>query len=127
MRKEQRSVHQQILDTAQEHYLRQFKNYEPAQNYIKQRGLSAQTIARFGLGWSQADRQDLARIFPNYQDPLLVESGLVVESEDGRRYDRFRSRVMFPIRSRKGDVIGFGGRLIAKGEPKYLKDRKSVV
>lgn len=120
LRKEQRSVHQQILDTAQEHYLRQFKNYEPAQNYIKQRGLSAQTIARFGLGWSQADRQDLARIFPNYQDPLLVESGLVVESEDGRRYDRFRSRVMFPIRSRKGDVIGFGGRLIAKGEPKYL-------
>lgn len=119
-RKEQRSIHQQILDTAQEHYLHQFKNHEPAQRYIKQRGLSAQTIARFGLGWAQPDRQDLARVFPNYQDPLLVESGLVVESDDGRRYDRFRSRVMFPIRSRKGDVIGFGGRLIAKGEPKYL-------
>ena len=119
-RKEQRSLHQQILDTVQEHYLRQFKQYQPVQHYLTNRGLSAQTATRFGLGWSSADRQDLSRVFPNYDDPLLVESGLIVEADDGRRYDRFRSRLMFPIRNRKGDVIGFGGRLIAKGEPKYL-------
>lgn len=119
-RKEQRSIHQQILDTAQAHYLRQLARHEPAQNYVTQRGLSAQTASRFGLGWSNYDHQDLMRVFPNYEDPLLIESGLVIEADDGRRYDRFRSRLMFPIRSRKGDIIGFGGRLIAKGEPKYL-------
>lgn len=119
-RKEQRSIHQQILDTAQEHYLRQLARYEPAQNYITQRGLSAQTANRFGLGWSNADRHDLKRVFPNYEETVLIESGLVIEADDGRRYDRFRARLMFPIRNRKGDVVGFGGRLIGAGEPKYL-------
>lgn len=119
-RQEQRSIHQQILDTAQAHYVRQLARYEPAQHYLTQRGLSAQTASRFGLGWSQADRHDLKRVFPNYEEAVLVESGLVVAADDGRRYDRFRARLMFPIRSRKGEVIGFGGRLIAAGEPKYL-------
>lgn len=119
-RQQQRSQHQQILDTAQDHYLRQLKLHKPAQEYLKNRGLSGQTAVRFGLGWSNADRRDLARVFPNYEEPLLVESGLVIEAEDGRRYDRFRARIMFPIRNRKGDVIAFGGRLIATGEPKYL-------
>lgn len=119
-RKEQRSQHQQILDAAQEHYLRQLKLHKPAQEYLKNRGLTGQTALRFGLGWSNADRRDLARVYPNYEEPLLVESGLVIEAEDGRRYDRFRARIMFPIRNRKGDVIAFGGRLIAPGEPKYL-------
>lgn len=119
-RKEQRSQHQQILDAAQEHYLRQLKLHKPAQEYLKNRGLSGHTAVRFGLGWSNADRRDLARVYPQYEEPLLVESGLVIEAEDGRRYDRFRARVMFPIRNRKGDVIAFGGRLIAPGEPKYL-------
>src|SRR5690606_28465951 len=53
-------------------------------------------------------------------DPMLVECGLIIESEDGRRYDRFRERVMFPIRNGRGKLIGFGGRIIGKGEPKYL-------
>ncbi|MFP3534832.1 DNA primase, partial [Burkholderia sp. SIMBA_042] len=61
-----------------------------------------------------------SQVFPNYEDPTLVESGLVIESEDGRRYDRFRERIMFPIRNARGSLIGFGGRIIGKGEPKYL-------
>ena len=76
--------------------------------------------AHFGLGWSGTDRHGLSQVFPNYDDPTLVESGLVIESEDGRRYDRFRERVMFPIRNVRGSLIGFGGRIIGKGEPKYL-------
>ena len=119
-RKEQRSIHQQILDTAQAHYVRQLERNAPAKAYIAQRGLSAQTASRFGLGWSNADRHDLKPVFTNYEDAVMVESGLVIEADDGRRYDRFRARLMFPIRSRKGDVIGFGGRLIGAGEPKYL-------
>ena len=119
-RKAEVSRHQQILDAAQAHYLRSLKASQPAVRYLKQRGLTGETAARFGLGWSGNDRRGLAAVFPNYEDALLVESGLVIESEDGRRYDRFRERVMFPIRNMRGNIIGFGGRLIAKGEPKYL-------
>jgi DNA primase len=119
-RKEQVSRHQQVLDEAQTHYLRQLKIHEPAIRYLKQRGLSGEIAARFGLGWSGTDRRGLAAVFANYEDPVLVESGLVIESDDGRRYDRFRERVMFPIRNTRGKIIGFGGRIIGKGEPKYL-------
>ncbi|MDO9025563.1 toprim domain-containing protein, partial [Zwartia sp.] len=62
-----------------------------------------------------------------YDDEILVESGLVIASEDGRRYDRFRERVMFPIRNVKGEIVGFGGRIIGKGEPKYLNSPETPV
>ncbi|MCC2595346.1 DNA primase [Pusillimonas sp. MFBS29] len=119
-RKEEVNRHQQILDAAQAHYLRELKGSQSAIRYLKQRGLSGETAARFGLGWSGNDRRGLAAVFPSYDDPLLVESGLVIEAEDGRRYDRFRERIMFPIRNTRGNLIGFGGRIIGKGEPKYL-------
>lgn len=118
--KEEVSRQQQILDTAQAHYLSELKASPQAIRYLKERGLTGETAARFGLGWSGADRRGLAKAFSNYEDPLLVESGLVIEAEDGRRYDRFRERVMFPIRNARGNLIGFGGRIIGKGEPKYL-------
>lgn len=119
-RKEEVSRHQQVLDMAQAHYQRELKQSQAAIRYLKQRGLSGEIAARFGLGWSGTDRRGLSTVFPQYEDPVLVESGLVIESEDGRRYDRFRERVMFPIRNTRGSIIGFGGRIIGKGEPKYL-------
>jgi DNA primase len=119
-RKEEVSRHQQVLDMAQAHYLRELKQSQTAIRYLKQRGLSGEIAARFGLGWSGTDRRGLATVFPQYEDAVLVESGLVIESEDGRRYDRFRERIMFPIRNTRGSIIGFGGRIIGKGEPKYL-------
>jgi DNA primase len=119
-RKEEASRHQKALEQAQAHYLAELKASAAAIGYLKQRGLSGQTAARFGLGWSGTDRRGLAKVFQHYEDPTLVESGLVIESEDGRRYDRFRERVMFPIRDARGRLIGFGGRIIGKGEPKYL-------
>src|SRR5690606_37379394 len=76
--------------------------------------------AHFGLGWASRERRGLATVFERYDDPALLESGLVIESEDGRRHDRFRGRVMFPIRNTRGAIVGFGGRLIEAGEPKYL-------
>ncbi|WP_397473028.1 DNA primase [Pusillimonas sp.] len=126
-RKEEVSRHQQILDAANAYYQRGLKASPAAIGYLKQRGLSGQIAARFGLGWTGGDRRGLASIFPNYEDPLLVESGLVIEADDGRRYDRFRERVMFPIRNTRGLIIGFGGRLIAKGEPKYLNSPETAV
>lgn len=119
-RKEEVSRHQQVLETAQAQYLRQLKGSEAAIAYLKGRGLTGAIAARFGLGWSGTDRRGLAAVFPHYEEPTLVESGLVIEAEDGRRYDRFRERVMFPIRNARGKLIGFGGRIIGKGEPKYL-------
>ncbi len=119
-RKEEVSRHQQLLDRAQEHYARSLKTAPVAVSYLKKRGLTGETAARFGLGWSGTDRRGLASVFENYEDPLLVEAGLVIESEDGRRYDRFRERIMFPIRNHRGHLIGFGGRIVGKGEPKYL-------
>ncbi|OWT55193.1 DNA primase [Candidimonas nitroreducens] len=119
-RKEEVSRHQQALETAQAQYLRLLKGSEAAVAYLKGRGLTGAIAARFGLGWSGTDRRGLAAVFPHYEDPTLVESGLVIEAEDGRRYDRFRERVMFPIRNARGKLIGFGGRIIGKGEPKYL-------
>lgn len=120
LRKDEVSRQQQILDMAQAHYVRQLKGSKSAVHYLKQRALSGETAARFGLGWSGTDRRGLAAVYPQYEDPLLVESGLVIEAEDGRRYDRFRERIMFPIRNQRGNLIGFGGRIIGKGEPKYL-------
>ena len=119
-RKAEESRHAQVLDAAQAHYLRQLRASPAAIQYLKQRGLTGEIAAHFGLGWSGTDRHGLAKVFDNYDDPTLVEAGLVIESEDGRRYDRFRERVMFPIRNARGSLIGFGGRIIGKGEPKYL-------
>ena len=126
-RKIEVSQHQQVLETAQKHYLAQLKAGRPAIDYLKQRGLSGETAARFGIGWSGGGRRALATVMPDYESPILVEAGLVVESEDGRRYDRFRDRIMFPIRNQRGQLIGFGGRLIAKGEPKYLNSPETTL
>ncbi len=126
-RKEEVSMHTRVLQAAQTHYLAQLRETPAAIRYLQQRGLTG-TIARdFGLGWSGSDRQALAKVFQNYNDPVLVEAGLVIESEDGRRYDRFRERIMFPIRNVKGELIGFGGRIIGKGEPKYLNSPETPV
>ena len=126
-RREEVSQHTKALDAAQKHYLAQLRDSPAAIRYLKQRGLTGVIAKEFGLGWASADRQALAKVFPHYDDPILVESGLVIESEDGRRYDRFRERVMFPIRNVKGEIVGFGGRIIGKGEPKYLNSPETPV
>ena len=114
------STHERVLETAQAYYVKQLKSNPQAIRYLKGRGLSGEIAAHFGLGWAPIDRQGLSEVFQRYEDDVLVEAGLVIQSEDGRRYDRFRDRVMFPIRNVKGQIIGFGGRIIGKGEPKYL-------
>ena len=126
-RKAEESRHTQVLDAAQAHYLRLLRGSPQAIAYLKQRGLTGEIAAHFGLGWSGTDRHGLSQVFANYADPVLVEAGLVIESEDGRRYDRFRERVMFPIRNARGVLVGFGGRVIGKGEPKYLNSPETPV
>jgi DNA primase len=119
-RKAAMARHAQVLEAAQAHYLRQLSSFAPAMRYLQERGLTTEIAAHFGLGWSGTDRRGLSQIFPHYDDPVLIEAGLVIESEDGRRYDRFRERIIFPIRNERGALIGFGGRVIGKETPKYL-------
>lgn len=109
----------QRMDVAARHYRQALRSAERAIAYLKQRGLSGETAARFGLGHAADDWRPLAQAFASYDDPLLVEVGLVIE-QAGKRYDRFRDRVMFPIRDERGRVIAFGGRVLGQGEPKYL-------
>ena len=117
-----------VLEKAGDAYRDQLKITPRAVDYLKGRGLSGQIAKRFGLGYAPEGWRSLASIFPKYDDPLLAESGLViVNEEDDKRYDRFRDRIMFPIRNIKGDCIGFGGRVIGSGTPKYLNSPETPV
>ncbi|MFT3955541.1 MAG: DNA primase [Piscinibacter sp.] len=132
--KQRQATLTEVLAKAGDHYRRELRGSPRAIDYLKRRGLSGEIAARFGLGYAPDGWRSLASAFPRYDDPLLEESGLVIAkpAEDGneadtKRYDRFRDRVMFPIRSVQGEVIGFGGRVIDQGEPKYLNSPETPV
>jgi DNA primase len=109
-----------VLLQAAKFYRQQLKESEQAIAYLKGRGLSGPVAARFGIGYAPDDWQPLAGAFPDYQSKVLETAGLVIAGDAGKRYDRFRDRIMFPIHDGSGRVIGFGGRILDKGEPKYL-------
>jgi DNA primase len=109
----------EAMQHATHYYRDELKRSEVAIAYLKKRGLSGEIAARFGVGYAPGGWQNLATVFPDYQEKSLVQAGLVIEGE-GKRYDRFRDRIMFPILNQKGAVIGFGGRVLETGEPKYL-------
>ena len=110
----------EVMQSATRYYREQLKQSPRAIEYLKQRGLSGEIAARFGIGYAPEGWQNLETVFPNYQDASLLETGLVIENDEGKRYDRFRDRIMFPIVNVRGQIIGFGGRVLDKGEPKYL-------
>lgn len=120
-----------VLEKAGEAYRKHLKESARAVGYFKGRGLSGEIARQFGLGYAPEGWRSLASVFPNYDDPLLVESGLVIlnaeEGGDEKRYDRFRDRVMFPIRNVKGECIGFGGRVLGDDKPKYLNSPETPV
>ena len=101
---------------------------ERAMSYLKGRGLSDETIVKFGLGYSTNYSDDLYRYMKNkgHRDEILKQTGLFIYSEKGV-YDRFINRVMFPIMDVNGKVIGFGGRVMGQGEPKYLNSPETPV
>jgi DNA primase len=109
-----------VMESAMEFYRTQLKKSPRAIDYLKGRGLTGEIAARFRIGYAPDGWQGLKEAFEKYEDKSLVECGLVIEGDEGKRYDRFRDRVMFPILSNRGQVIGFGGRVMGDGEPKYL-------
>ncbi|MES2932391.1 MAG: DNA primase [Pseudomonadota bacterium] len=108
-----------------DYYRGQLRLAPQAIEYLKRRGLTGEIAAKFGMGYAPDGWDSLRSVFPDYEVLALVEAGLVIDKTDEeghnrKRYDRFRDRIMFPIRNTKGQVIGFGGRVMDKGEPKYL-------
>jgi DNA primase len=117
-----------VLEKAGAAYRKHLKSSPRAIEYFKGRGVSGEIAKQFGLGYAPEGWRSLASVFPEYDDPLLAESGLViVNEEDDKRYDRFRDRVMFPIRNVKGECIGFGGRVLGDEKPKYLNSPETPV
>jgi DNA primase len=125
-RKEQETSLAAVLETAMEFYRAELKKSPRAIDYLKGRGLTGEIAARFRIGYAPDDWQGLKNAFPDYEHKSLVEAGLVIAS-DGKRYDRFRDRIVFPILNARGVVIGFGGRVIGEGEPKYLNSPETAL
>jgi len=108
----------EALEQAAHFYRQQLKQSPRAIDYLKGRGLTGKIAARYGIGYAP-DGSPLKLVFADYQNEALAAAGLVIDGEHSR-YDRFRDRIMFPIRNLKGQIIGFGGRVLGEGEPKYL-------
>ena len=130
--REKQATLSDVLEKAGDAYRKHLKNSQGAIDYLKGRGLSGEVARQFGLGYAPEGWRSLASVFPNYDDPLLVESGLVITAADEnsgeeKRYDRFRDRIMFPIRNVKGECIGFGGRVLGDEKPKYLNSPETPV
>lgn len=119
---------QETLQQVANYYKAELKKSPRAIDYLKARGLSGQVAAKFQIGYAPAGWQNLQTVFPQYDAEPLETAGLVVQNEQGRRYDRFRDRIMFPIHNQKGEVIGFGGRVInPEDSPKYYNSPETPV
>ena len=118
-RKKKQQTLEETTAVAADFYAQQLKFNPVAKAYLDKRGLSAEVIAHYGLGYAPDGWQPLAQVFQPYPNTALVDTGMVIDNE-GRHYDRFRHRIMFPIRNPRGQVIGFGGRVLDDSKPKYL-------
>ena len=118
----------ELLEQAATAWQKQLRRAPQAIEYLKGRGLSGEIARRYGLGYAPPGWHGLASVFAEYDSPALVEAGLVILIEDeDRRHDRFRDRIMFPIRNAKGECIGFGGRVLGDDKPKYLNSPETPV
>jgi len=120
-----------VLQVATRFYREQLKISEKAIAYLKKRGLFGKTAARFAIGYAPAGWQNLEAVFTDYKSErtrrILLQAGLVIINDEAKQYDRFRDRIMFPILNQKGQIIGFGGRVLEQGEPKYLNSPETIL
>ena len=128
-RKEENEELYALLREADQIYRAALRSSETAIAYVKKRGIDGPTAGRFGIGYAPNAWDTVLRALGNSDERVakLTQAGLVVTNDSGRRYDRFRDRIMFPIRNARGQVIGFGGRVLDSGEPKYLNSPETPV
>ncbi|MEI6859555.1 MAG: DNA primase [Shewanella sp.] len=122
----------QLMEEASRYFqsqLRQHKDKQKVLDYLDHRGLSKKVIEHFDIGFAPEGWDGLLSRYRQNQDSQdkLLTAGMVIENDNGRRYDRFRDRLMFPIRDRRGRVIGFGGRVLGDGTPKYLNSPETPI
>ncbi|HEX7061451.1 MAG TPA: DNA primase [Woeseiaceae bacterium] len=118
-----------LMEDVQKHYAARLAAHRPALDYLSGRGIDAATAARYGLGYAPAGWSDVLDRFGRSPEGVLrlLAAGLVIRRDTGSHYDRFRDRLMFPIRDARGRVIGFGGRVLGEGEPKYLNSPETAL
>jgi DNA primase len=118
-----------LLARAADYYWEQMKTSERAKEYLKRRGLDGRTARDFQIGYAPPGWDSLIGVLGGSQGQreALLEAGMIIRKDDGREYDRFRDRIMFPIRDSRGRVIAFGGRVLDQGEPKYLNSPETPV
>ncbi len=119
---EKRASLYDVMAAAQDFFVQQLDGIEGAvaRTYLDRRGMKAETIARFGFGYAPNSRIAIKAALKQFDEAMLIEAGLLITVEDKAPYDRFRGRLMIPIRDARGRVIAFGGRILGDGEPKYL-------
>ncbi|WP_426712699.1 DNA primase [Cronobacter muytjensii] len=127
----QRQTLYELLDGLNGFYRQalQAQNAEPARQYLAKRGLSESVIERFAIGYAPPGWDNVLKRFGNNSEnrQSLIDAGMLVTNDKGRSYDRFRERVMFPIRDKRGRVIGFGGRVLGDALPKYLNSPETEI
>jgi len=120
----------ELLAQSSQWYQQQLRSHaqkHKALDYLKQRGLTGEIAASFAIGYAPPGWNNLLNSVGADKIPLLRRAGLISEPDSDKRYDRFRERIMFPIRDRRGRTIGFGGRILDDGSPKYLNSPETEV
>ncbi|WP_412502666.1 DNA primase [Shewanella chilikensis] len=122
----------QLMEEANRYYqsqLRQHQDKQKVLDYLAFRGLSDQVVERFGIGFAPDGWDGLLSRYRSQQESQdkLLTAGMIISNDNGKRYDRFRDRLMFPIRDRRGRVIAFGGRVLGDGTPKYLNSPETPI
>ncbi len=118
-----------LMADVEQHWQGRLRDNPPAVEYLKQRGIDGATAKRFGIGFAPDGWSNILDKFgktPEATERLLA-TGLIIRKDNGKHYDRFRERIMFPIRDPRGRTIGFGGRALGDGEPKYLNSPETVL
>ncbi len=118
-----------LLDSVSRHWQTVVKDAPPAIEYLKHRGIDGATAKRFGIGYAPDGWSNVLDKFGKSAEATekLLATGLIIRKDNGKHYDRFRDRIMFPIRDNRGRTIGFGGRIMGSGEPKYLNSPETVL
>jgi DNA primase len=118
-----------LMDTVARHWQSCLKETPAAVEYLKKRGIDGSTAKRFGIGYAPDGWSNVLDKFGKSDEATerLLATGLIIRKDNGKHYDRFRDRVMFPIRDARGRTIGFGGRTMGDGEPKYLNSPETVL
>ena len=119
----------ELLATVERYYQANLRSNNTAEDYLKGRGIDGATAKRFGIGYASAGWSSVLDKFGRSDDMIerLLAVGLVIRKDNGSHYDRFRNRIMFPIRDARGRCIGFGGRVIGDEDPKYLNSPETVL